>query len=231
VTGYTVTQASTTAAVGAPPTWWHPTAAATTPAFGGVGRSAGNRRNNLPEARNLHRPKRHQLSQCFSARPGRRSAKILLTAANGNFTVGSYPQSSGTAFGPGPAGKGGDEGSAVLDVSKNGYPSGSSSPYGFYAEYLTIQNTYDTDTVTTSTTTASGNGGTCNFSGTTPYTLQYLYNNNLSCGSQAQALFMNADQAILNNVNLISQQDTLYAGYQGTAAAPTFHPANISGKD
>jgi hypothetical protein len=150
---------------------------------------------------------------------GGNPANVLLTGANGNFTVGSYPQSSGTAFGPGPAGKGGDEGSAVLDVSKNGYPSGSYSPFGFYAEYLTIQNTYDTDAVTTSTTTASSNGGTCNFSGTTPQTLQYLYNNNLSCGSQAQALYINADQAILNNVSLISQQDTLYAGYQGTAGS------------
>jgi hypothetical protein len=155
---------------------------------------------------------------------GGNPAKVLMTGANGNFTVGSYPQSSGTAFGPGPAGKGGDEGSAVLDVSKNGYPSGSYSPYGFYAEYLTIQNTYDTDTATTSTTTASSNGGTCNFSGTTPNTLQYLYNNNMQCGSQAQALYMNADQAILNNVNLISQQDTLYAGYQGTAGS-TYVPS------
>ena len=155
---------------------------------------------------------------------GGNPASVLLSGANGNFTLGSYPQSSGAAFGPGPAGKGGDEGSAVLDVSKNGYPSGSYSPAGFYAEYLTIQNTYDTDAVTTSTTTASSNGGTCNFTGTTPYTLQYLYNNNLECGSQAQALFLNADQAILNNVNLTSQQDTLYAGYQGTAGS-TYVPS------
>jgi hypothetical protein len=41
--------------------------------------------------------------------------------------------------------------------------------------------------------------------------LQYLYNNNGLCGAQALALFMNSDGAILNNVNLISQQDTLYA--------------------
>jgi sugar lactone lactonase YvrE len=155
--------------------------------------------------------------------------QVILTGSNGNFTLGAYPQSSGTAFGPGPAGKAGDEGSAVLDVSKNGFmgttaASGSYSPAGFYAEYLTIQNTYDTDPVTTSTTTASGNGGTCIFTGTTPNTLQYLYNNNLQCGSQAQALFMNADQAILNNVNLISQQDTLYAGYQGTSGS-TYVPA------
>ena len=156
---------------------------------------------------------------------GGNAANVLLTGSNGNFTLGSYPQSSGTVFGPGPAGKAGDEGSAVLDVSKNGYPSGSYSPAGFYAENLTIQNTYDTDTVTTSTTTASGNGGTCIFNpGGTPYTLQYLYNNNLECGSQAQALFLNADQAILNNVNLISQQDTLYAGYQGTAGS-TYVPS------
>jgi hypothetical protein len=155
--------------------------------------------------------------------------KVILTGENGNFALGAYPQSSGTAFGSGPAGKAGDEGSATLDVSKNGYmgttvASGSYSPAGFYAEYLTIQNTYDTDPVTTSTTTASSNGGTCNFSGATPNTLQYLYNNNLECGSQAQALFMNADQAILNNVNLISQQDTLYAGYQGTAGS-TYVPS------
>jgi sugar lactone lactonase YvrE len=161
---------------------------------------------------------------------GGNPANVLLIGENGNFTKGGpYPQSSGTAFGPGPAGNAGDEGSAVLDVSKNNYMGttlvgGSYSPAGFYAEYLTIQNTYDTDPVTTSTTTASGNGGTCNFSGITPYTLQYLYTNNLSCGSQAQALYMNADQAILNNVNLTSQQDTLYAGYQGTSGS-TYVPS------
>ena len=230
VTGYSVTQASTTAAVGASTNvvasdgsgnFTSLSAALTSlPLTGGTlylkpGTYTGQNAITYPNV--------------YLRGLGGNPANVLLTAANGNFTVGSYPQSSGTAFGPGPAGKGGDEGSAVLDVSKNGYMGttnvgGTYSPAGFYAEYLTIQNTYDTDPVTTSTTTASGNGGTCNFSGSTPYTLQYLYNNNMSCGSQAQALFMNADQAILNNVNLTSQQDTLYAGYQGTAGS-TYVPA------
>jgi len=226
VTGYTVTQATTTASVGASTNvvasdgsgnYTSLTAAlAALPISGGTiylkpGTYTGQNAISYPNV--------------YLRGLGGNPANVLLTGENGNFTLGSYPQSSGTVFGPGPAGKGGDEGSAVLDVSKNGYPSGSYSPAGFYAEYLTIQNTYDTDTVTTSTTTASGNGGTCIFNpGGTAYTLQYLYNNNLSCGSQAQALYMNADQAILNNVNLISQQDTLYAGYQGTAGS-TYVPS------
>ncbi|MGA2352483.1 MAG: pectinesterase family protein [Terracidiphilus sp.] len=222
--GYSVTQATTTAAVGASTNvvaidgsgnYTSLSAAlATLPVTGGTlylkpGTYTGQNAISYPNV--------------FLRGLGGDPTQILLTAENGNFAVGSYPQSSGTPFGPGPAGKAGDEGSAVLDVSKNGFmgttaASGSYSPAGFYAEYLTIQNTYDTDTVTTSTTTAGGNGGTCVFTPSAPQTLQYLYNNNLSCGSQAQALFMNADQAILNNVNLISQQDTLYAGYQGTAS-------------
>jgi hypothetical protein len=219
VTGYSVIQASTTASVGASTNvvasdgsgnYTSLTAAlATLPVTGGTiylkpGTYTGQNAISYPNV--------------FLRGLGGNPANVLLTGENGNFTLGSYPTSSGTPFGPGPAGKAGDEGSAVLDVSKNGYPSGSYSPAGFYAEYLTIQNTYDTDPATTSTTTASGNGGTCS-SGSTPYSLQYLYNNNLECGSQAQALFLNADQAILNNVNLISQQDTLYAGYQGTAGS------------
>jgi hypothetical protein len=225
VTGYTVTQATTAASVGATTMLVASSggnyttlsaALAALPVTGGTvylapGTYTGQNAISYPNV--------------YLRGLGGDPTKIILTAANGNFNLGSYPQSSGTVFGPGPAGKAGDEGSATLDVSKNGYPSGSSSPYGFYAEYLTIQNTYDTDPVTTSTTTASGNGGTCIFNpGGTAYTLQYLYNNNLSCGAQAQALFMNADQAILNNVNLTSQQDTLYAGYQGTAGS-TYVPS------
>jgi sugar lactone lactonase YvrE len=229
VTGYTVTQATTTAAVGASTNvvatdgsgnYTTLTAAlAALPVNGGTiylkpGTYTGQNAITYPNV---------QLRGL-----GGNPAKVLLTAANGNFNLGSYAQSSGTAFGPGPAGKAGDEGSATLDVSKNGYMgttpvTGTYSPAGFYAEYLTIQNTYDTDPSTTSTTSASGNGGTCSFNGA-PQTLQYLYNNNMSCGAQAQALFMNADQAILNNVNLTSQQDTLYAGYQGTSGS-TYVPS------
>jgi pectin methylesterase-like acyl-CoA thioesterase len=146
--------------------------------------------------------------------------QVILSGENGAFSTSSFTASSlPTGFSFGPAGKGGDEGSATLDVSKNTYQghtslSGTFIPNNFYAEYLTIQNTYNTDPYTTSTEYASSNGGTCS-SGGTATSLQNLYNNNLECGSQALALWITADQAVLNNVNLVSQQDTLYAGTQG----------------
>ncbi|MGA3133550.1 MAG: pectinesterase family protein, partial [Terracidiphilus sp.] len=146
--------------------------------------------------------------------------QVVITGENGafstsTFTTGTLP--SGFSFGP--AGKGGDEGSATLDVSKNTFMgqtalSSTYTPNNFYAENLTIQNTYNTDPYTTSTEAASGNGGTCSAGG--PATsLQNLYNNNAECGSQALALWITADQAVLNDVNLVSQQDTLYAATQG----------------
>ncbi|WP_420239420.1 pectinesterase family protein [Telmatobacter bradus] len=139
--------------------------------------------------------------------------KVILTGENGDFSSTTYTLDS--KFSLGIAGKGSDEGSATLDVSKNTYQgqtavSATYTPNNFYAEYLTIQNTFNTDPNTTSTVTATSNGGTCS-SGSTAHTYQYLYNNNLECGAQAMALFLNSDGAILNNVNLVSQQDTLYA--------------------
>ncbi len=150
--------------------------------------------------------------------------KVILTGENGAFAAGSvYP-----GYSLGPAGKGGDEGSAVLDVSKNGYMgttavSGSTSPYGFYADYLTIQNTYNTNNTTTTTANTVTANATCT-AGQAAQTLKYLYDNQLQCNSQALAMWLATDQAILNNVNQTSQQDTLYAGYQGTSGS-TFVPA------
>ena len=146
--------------------------------------------------------------------------QVILTGENGAFQTSAFTTStlpSGFSFGP--AGKGGDEGSATLDVSKNGYQGQTATsstyiPNNFYAEYLTIQNTYNTSTTTTSTETASSNGGTCS-AGTTANTLRYLYNNNMQCASQALAMWITSDQAVMNNVNLVSQQDTLYAATQG----------------
>ena len=137
--------------------------------------------------------------------------QVIITGENGNFSSTALP----AGFSLGPAGKGGDEGSATLDVGKNAFIgtqsiSSTYTPNNFYAEYLTIQNTYDTDPTTTTTETATSNGGTCS-NGATAHTLQFLYNNNQECGSQALALFLNSDGAVLNNVNLLSQQDTLYA--------------------
>ena len=141
--------------------------------------------------------------------------QVVLTGENGNFSSSTLP----SGFTLGPAGKGSDEGSATLDVSKNTFIgtqaiTGTYTPNNFYAEYLTIQNTYDTDASTTTISTASSNGGTCT-TGSTASTLQYLYNNNKLCGSQALALFLNSDASVLNHVNLLSQQDTLYASSLG----------------
>jgi hypothetical protein len=214
-TAYTVTQASTTASIGASTMVLAPsggnytsltTALQALPSTGGTiyiapGIYSGQNVISYPNVslRGL----------------GGDPTKVILTGENGDFSTGSIPP----GYSLGPAGKGSDEGSATLDITKNTYQGQQSltatyTPNNFYAEYLTVQNTYDTDPVTTSTETASSNGGTCS-SGTTARTLQYLYNNNLECGAQAMAIYMNADQAVLNNVNLISQQDTLYAGTQG----------------
>jgi polygalacturonase len=143
---------------------------------------------------------------------------VILTGENGDFSASGYPSGFN---GLGVAGKGSDEGSATLDVSKNAFIGTQATagnvtytPNNFYAEYLTLQNTFDTDATTTTTWTATSNGGTCS-TGSTAHTLQYLYNNNLLCGAQAMALFLNSDGAVLNNVNLLGQQDTLYASGLG----------------
>ena len=149
------------------------------------------------------------------------STQVILSGENGAWPTGQFTSSTVPAgFSFGPAGKGGDEGAATLDVSKNGYmgltaATSGTTPNNFYAEYLTLQNTYNTDPTTTSTVFAGSNGSsTCTLGGPTQ-TLQYLYNNNQQCGSQALALFLNSDGAVLNNVNLLSQQDTLYASSIG----------------
>jgi polygalacturonase/pectin methylesterase-like acyl-CoA thioesterase len=222
ITGYTVTQASTTAAVGASTNvvasdgsgnyTTLSAALAALPVTGGTiylkpGTYSGQNAISYPNV--------------YLRGLGGDPTKVILTGENGAFS------SPPTGFTLGPAGKGGDEGSATLDVSKNGYmgttaASGSYSPYGFYADYLTIQNTYNTDLTTTSVNNGVTSSGTCTTTAAT--SLQTLYNSGTECGSQALAVWLGADQAILNNVNLTSQQDTLYAGYQGTSGS-TYVPA------
>jgi len=158
--------------------------------------------------------------------------KVILTGEDGSFSS-PFTGYLGTGTGQGNANASGDQGSSTLDVSKSlymGQTSGSwSSPVGvtntqdftptnFYAEYLTVQNTWDTDATATSTYSAAS--GTC-VGGNAPQTLATLYNNQASCNSQALALWITGDQAVLNNVNLISQQDTLYAGSQGCGSTCT----------
>jgi pectin methylesterase-like acyl-CoA thioesterase len=145
--------------------------------------------------------------------------QVILSGENGAWPTGTFNTSNPpTGFSLGPVGKGGDEGSAVLDISKSAFiglqgtaGSVAYTPNNFYAENLTIQNTFDTDAVTTTQWGASSNGSSTCTQLSTPGVLQTLYNNNGLCGSQALALWINSDGAILNNVNLLSQQDTLYA--------------------
>ncbi|WP_263418287.1 pectinesterase family protein [Terriglobus albidus] len=145
--------------------------------------------------------------------------KVILTGEDGAFSSPFvYPGSSA-----GNANAGGDQGSSTLNVAKSAYIGSQATsgnvqytPNGFYAEYLTIQNTYNTSTTTTSTySTASGS---CADTGV-GQTLKSLYDSGKQCNSQALALWMTADQAVLNNVNLTSLQDTLYAGSQGCSSS------------
>jgi len=222
VAGYTVTKASTTATVGATTnlvandgTGNYATLSAALAALPVTGGSIYLKPGTYTGQNAISYPK------VFLRGLGGDPTAVILAGSNGAF---STPP---TGFTLGPAGKGGDEGSAILDVSKNGYmgttaASGSYSPYGFYADYLTIQNTYNTDPTATSVNNGVTSSGTCATTAAT--SLQALYNLGTECGSQALAVWLGADQAILNNVNLSSQQDTLYAGYQGTSGS-TYVPA------
>jgi hypothetical protein len=175
--------------------------------------------------------------------------KVILTAEDGAFST-PFTGFLGTGTGSGNANASGDQGSSTLDVTKSyymGQTSGSTSnpigltnttqytPNNFYAEYLTIQNTYNIDSSTTTTyDTSSGSCAVDSSLIASPATLQSLYNNGKQCNSQALALWIESDEAVLNNVNLYSQQDTLYAGSQGcgtycTAARQYMWKGLISG--
>jgi polygalacturonase/pectin methylesterase-like acyl-CoA thioesterase len=163
--------------------------------------------------------------------------QVVLAAEDGAFS-NPYTGYMGTGIGSGNASANGDQGSSTLDVSKSyymGQTAGSTNspvgltnttqytPTNFYAEYLTVQNTWNTDSTTKSN--YSNYNSACQLlppAIQNTYTLQQLYNGISysgtsygQCSSQALALWLTGDQAILNNVNLISQQDTLYAGSQG----------------
>ncbi len=107
----------------------------------------------------------------------------------------------------------GDEGSATLVVAKTTAPNGTQpTPNNFYAGNLTLLNTYNTDN--TIQNPLSTNSGSCAI--TTPAsTNQTLYNAGKLCYSQALAIWITSDQAVMNNVYTTSLQDTIYNGSQG----------------
>jgi pectin methylesterase-like acyl-CoA thioesterase len=115
----------------------------------------------------------------------------------------------------------GDEGSATLVAAKGVNTAVSSSttiPNGLYAENLSLINGYDTDTATTTTTYEPTSNGTCTLNEGPAMSYSALYNAGTLCASQALAIWMTADLAVMNNVYTTSLQDTIYAASQGSGS-------------
>jgi hypothetical protein len=157
--------------------------------------------------------------------------KVVLTHAGGAFGGSGVYQYAGeftVAMENGyqlPAGSSqftGDEGSATLVVAKGintALSTATTVPNGFYGENLTLANTYDADTVTTTTAyLPTANGGTCTANEGPAQTYNYLFNNSLLCASQALAIWITSDLAVMNNVYTTSLQDTIYAASQGSGS-------------
>ncbi len=135
---------------------------------------------------------------------GGNPANVILTNQDGAFSAPFLP-----GQGVGNNGSSGDQGSATMVVARGTVNGFTGTPSNFYAENFTLQNTYDTDAV--NTTTNASVGGTCT-ANQPAQTFAALYNSGTLCNSQALAFWITGDQAVLNNINTTSQQDTIYAG-------------------
>jgi sugar lactone lactonase YvrE len=135
---------------------------------------------------------------------GGNPSNVLLTNEDGAFSAPFLP-----GQGVGNNGSSGDQGSATMVVARGTVGTFTGTPSNFYADNLTIANTYDTDTTTTTTNALVG--GTCT-ANQPAQPLATLYNAGTLCNSQALAIWITGDQAVLNNIYTTSQQDTIYAG-------------------
>ncbi len=141
---------------------------------------------------------------------GGNPANVVITNEDGAFSAPFLPgQSTGNG------GSQGDQGSSTMVVAKGSVNGTTYIPNGFYMENLSVANTYDTDATNSNTNALVG--GVCT-AGQPANNNQALYNAGTLCNSQALALWITSDQAVLNNVQLSSLQDTLYAGSQGCGA-------------
>lgn len=150
--------------------------------------------------------------------------QVILTHEAGAFGGSSYPytgeftaanMSNGDQLPTGSTISTGDAGSSTLFVARGintAVGTSTLTPIGFYAENLSLINAYNTDTTTTTTTYEPTANGTCTVSEGPPKTYSYLYNNQIECASQALAIWIESDQAVMNNVYTASLQDTVYAG-------------------
>jgi pectin methylesterase-like acyl-CoA thioesterase len=134
---------------------------------------------------------------------------VVLTSETGAFS-GPNP-TYGIAANP--FGFNNDEASATLVVAKGTVNGTSYTPSNFYIDNLSITNTYDTDTNNTNAIT--GSNQTC--TGVTTSSNNTLYNAGTLCASQALTVWITADKSVLNNVRLNSLQDTI-AAYNTTGS-------------
>lgn len=162
--------------------------------------------------------------------------KVVITHAGGAFGGSGFyayageftaAQNNGSQLPSGSTVFTGDEGSATMVVAKGvntAVGTTTLNPNNFYAEGFTLNNTYDTDTTTTTTTYAASSNGNCTANAGPARTYNDLFNNSLLCASQALAIWITSDLAVMNNVYTGSLQDTIYAGSQG-ASGTSYVPA------
>jgi len=136
---------------------------------------------------------------------------VVITNEDGAFSAPFLP-----GQGVGNNGSSGDQGSATMVVARGTVNGFTGTPSNFYADNLTVSNTYNTDNV--GTTTNAVVGGVCT-AGQPAQTFSALYNSGTECNSQALAIWITGDQAVLNNIYAASLQDTIFAGSISAANA------------
>jgi sugar lactone lactonase YvrE len=229
VAAYTVTKANTTAAVGATQNL---VAADGTGNFSSVQAAV----NALPAGGSVYIKPGTYSGSITVVQPnlalrglGGDPTKVILTHSGGAFNNGqvqnqfagefNVSQNNGSQLPAGSSVFNGDQGSATIVVAKgvNTGLAGSTAtqtPNNFYAENLTLQNTYNTDTTTTTNTFVSG--GACTANTTAPLqTYSAIFNAGMECASQALAIWTTSDLQVMNNVYTTSLQDTIYSSSQG----------------
>ena len=157
---------------------------------------------------------------------------VILTNAQGAFGGSGVYQNAGefsSAKGNGsqlPAGSSlftGDEGSATMVVARGTNTALGTTqliPNGFFGENFTLVNTYDSDNVTTTTTyLPASNSGTCTANQGPARTYLDLFNAGQLCASQALAIWTTSDLTVMNNIYTTSLQDTIYTASPGSGAA------------
>ncbi|HEY5331219.1 MAG TPA: pectinesterase family protein [Acidobacteriaceae bacterium] len=232
VATYTVTQATTTAALGATQML---VAADGTGNFASVQAAV----NTLPGGGSIYIKPGTYSGNIAVVQPnialrglGGDPTQVVLTHSGGAFNNGqvqnqfagefNQSQSNGSQLPAGSTVFTGDEASATLIVAKgiNTAVSGSTLiPNNFYGENFSLINTYNTDTTTTTNVYTGGGATPCVVNSGAARTYSDLFNSGLECASQALAIWTTSDLSVMNNVYTASLQDTIYTASQGNGIA------------